>query len=297
MRTTSPRPPEPPTPGYPRRFSWKMRLFLSLFIFCIAYRSVTVLLPISQWCEEYAMAELPRPLPWSARRAELRADAPSGNHFPVLADCGKTAVAIVQFCNPWPSSETRDLIESPLDLVRFVAAWLHSRVLFLERLVAIYEQWGMFAPVVDQTRIHTRARLFYDDGSEIVIRQRAEPADYTHYSHWFEEKILGYEYLVQERDSNSYGYCNMLASRHLHNSDGAQLVAIVLFTVRVELAPPGADAMAHYKEQMRRTATPPRLPGYFRSDASRAASVQVRPDFYAFDVASWQGLPLNDDLP
>ena len=33
----------------------------------------------------------------------------------------------------------------------------------------------MFAPTVDKEKVHVRARLFYSDGSDRIVRQNTEP--------------------------------------------------------------------------------------------------------------------------
>ncbi len=151
---------------------------------------------------------------------------------------------------------------------------------------------------LDKSLTQVRARLFYDDGSEIIVHQGAEPADFTHGGHaLFEERVLSYEVYTQNSDLNSEGYCNLLAHRHAHNANGAKLLWITLFCVQVDMPAPGDDALAHYQKQNRLTVTPPRLAGTFRSDRSRAVSEQVLPDRYEFDVARGKGRPLIDDTP
>ena len=48
----------------------------------------------------------------------------------------------------------------------------------------------MFSPNVSRRKTMTRARLFYADGSERIVRIHGDPVDLNAYSHWNEEKVL-----------------------------------------------------------------------------------------------------------
>ena len=100
--------------------------------------------------------------------------------------------------------------------------------------------------------------------------------------------------MIADDKQQCCAYCKLLAQRHPVNAKGASLVKIVLFQVEVILAPPGADAMAHYQEQNRLTANPPLIPGTFHTDAKRA-STQVRGDLYEFDPVTGKGCLLESD--
>jgi hypothetical protein len=275
--------------GYPRRFSWKMRFFVTVFVFCLSYRCFAVLFPMSDWCRAYAVDELPPPLPSPAERYVLNAKAGPGDLYPVLTACLRTAQAVGHYLVPWPAPETRKRIKSPLDAVKCGACWLYGRVLFVERLCGLHENWDLYAPSVDTFIYHTRARLCFSDGSDIVLKQHAEPEDFTHFGHWFEERIVNYEYLVADDFSQSWAYCKLLAQRHPQNAQGAKLVRVVLFQVVVALVPPGGNAIAHYWWQNRLTASPPLSPGTFHSNRKRTISGQVFPDFFEFDVIKESG--------
>ena len=286
-----------PPPDYPRRFSWKMRLFLSGLLFCMIYSCVSLHLPMTQWRNDYGIETLPLPLPTQAERMALREAANADNPHPVLAAYMATAVSLRDYWNPWPSPAARDQMSTPLHGVQYAACWLDSRIKFLESLVGARQKWEMFAPSVVKFITHARAWLFYDDGSEIRLKQIAEPEDFTHGGHGLlEERILSYEVSTQYDESNSWGYCNLLAHRHPTNSKGAKLVYIVLYFVGVELPDPEADALAWYQEQNRLSAWPPRLAGKFRSDSEHAA-YWVYPDYYAFDAVSRQGGFIDDNIP
>jgi hypothetical protein len=228
----------------------------------------------------------------------LREAASADNPQPVLAACLATVVSLRNFWIPWPGPETRAQIATPLDGVKFAACWVDARVKFLECLVGTRQKWEMFAPSVDKSLTQVRARLFYDDDSEMIVHQGAEPPDLTHGGHGlFEERILSYEVYTQNDLLKSAGYCNLLAHRHPRNANGAKLVCIVLFCVWVDMPEPGVDALAHYQEQNRRIVTAPRLPGWYRSDSSRAVSWQVLPDYYMYDAVKGVGWPIDDDSP
>jgi hypothetical protein len=252
---------------------------------------------MSDWCTKYAVDELPPPPPSPADRVALRADAGPDNPYPVADAWLRAARSMVDYLNPWPSAKTRAQIQTPLDGVKCAACWLFGRVEFLERLAGLTERWDLYAPSVDKFIVPIRVRLSYSDGSEIVLRQRAEPADFTHFTHWFEEKIVNYEYLVAEKNPEyCWGYCNLLAHQHARNPAGASLVRIVLFRVYVELVPPGNDALVHYQEQNRLTQSPPRSPNGYGSDRKLAAA-HVLPDFYEFDPLTKTGWQLEPDNP
>jgi hypothetical protein len=275
-----------------KRFDWKMRLFLGLVLFCMVYRCVGQVLPMYDWGVALGVQRLPRPLPTPAEKEALR--TVSGTPDPVLAEYGAVACALADYCNPWPDHATREHIHSPLDGVEYAASWVDARIGFLECLVGVRQRWQMFAPSLDKAISHVRARLFYDDDTETIVHQLAEPADFTRGGHsWFEERILSHEVYTQMDASRSWGYCNLLAHRHARNASGAKLVYITLFCVWVMLPEPGVDAQAHYEQQNRLTASPPRLVGSFRSDSSRAASGQVWPDYFGFDVATGTGSMLG----
>jgi hypothetical protein len=250
-----------------------------------------------EWCAQFGIEELPPPLPSPAERSALRANVGPDNPAPVRAAWLRTAGSMVDYLKPWPSSETRAKIESPLDGVKSVACWIHGRLLFVERLAGVTEDWNLYAPGVRTAIGHVRARLTFSDGTDAVLLLSAEPADYTHFNHWFEDKINNYDGMVMYGDAQScWGYCNQLAHRYAQNPSGAALVRIVLFKVALRLAPPGVDAKAHYLEQHRLTLSPPRNPMGYGSDQTRAAA-QVLPDFYEFDPLTKAGWMLDSGAP
>jgi hypothetical protein len=273
-----------------------MRLFLTVFIFCLSYRCFAMLFPMSNWCRAYAVQELPPPLPSPAERQDLHAKAGPGNRYPVLMACLSTARGLGDYVVPWPGAETRQRVQSPLDGVKCGACWLYGRVLFVERLCGLNEHWELYAPSIDNLIFHTRARLCFNDGSDIVVKQHSEPEDFTHFGHRFEERIVNYEYMVADDFQLCWAYCKLLAQRHPQNAQGAELVRVVLFQVLVVLVPPGDDAMAHYRSQNRLTRSPPLRPGTYYSDR-KGASSQVFPDFYEFDPLNEEGWWLSSKMP
>ena len=121
---------------------------------------------------------------------------------------------------------------------------------------------GRWFPKCVHKKATTCARLFYADGSDLVLRQTTEPEDYRHYWHWFQDKRGNYEGAAEPgNDEGCFGYSNLLLHRYSHNASGSPLVKIVLFRVVVKYPRPGVEPMAHYAEQNRLTATPPPLAG------------------------------------
>jgi hypothetical protein len=281
---------------YPKRFSWPMRLFLSVLLFCMIYRSFAVLFPMEPWYEEYAVEPLPAPLPTAAERMKLLADANTDNPHPLRDRYGHTAISLLNFFVPWPGAETREQIESPLDAAKVAACWLDSRLDFLERLLAVQEQWAMFSEGIDHEKHHARARLYFDDGSTTVVRLRAEPEDLTQYRHWFEERVINHEGQVPSSIRAAHGYCNLVAHRDVRGPKGARLVKIVVFKVEVRLAPPGVDARAHYQMQNHLVGNRPELAGDFRLETNLAGKL-ILPDYYEFDVDTRQGRWLGGQSP
>ncbi len=124
-----------PTSPYPRRFSWKMRFFLSGLLFCMIESCVGLLLPMTQWRGVYGVEYLPLPLPTPAQQKALSETASADNPDPVLAAYMATLVSLVDYLNPWPGPETREQITTLLDGVKYAACWVDARVKFLECLV------------------------------------------------------------------------------------------------------------------------------------------------------------------
>ncbi len=280
-------------PPYQRRFGWGMRLFLTFMVFWMCFRCLAVLLPMSLWSRRYQLATLPKPLPTAAERAALWQNAAADKALdPVVFACLESAVDVLKFCNPKPNSATLERIKTPLDGVLYTAVWLNSRLDFLERLAGVHEEWIMFAPNVPIETVFLRARLIFDDDTEIVVRQLSEPADLTKGGHgWLEERVTNHEYWAYEFSSSCWGYCNLLAHRHPLSDKGVPLKWIVLLYAATDRAPPGADALAHYQEQNRLTATPPRIPNTYRSQTIKGETTQIH-DFYLYTVKTRGGKQL-----
>jgi hypothetical protein len=312
-------PPARQPPPYPRRFGWPMRLFLTLFLAAITYRCFAIFFPIERWTDQFEVRRYPQRLSTLAELGEKAGEASDENPHPVLDDLLGTADSVWDYWKPWPRAETRPKIKTWGDGAKATACWVHWRLGFVEHLCAIDEGWPMFSPSLATAKYHTRARLFYADDSEVVLRQTTEPDDYRRYSHWFHDKRGNYERAADDDwEDACYGYCHFLLHRYGRNDAGSKLVKVVLFQVRVELPWPDADPEAHYAEQNRLTASPPRLPGQYRSDPARPAALvigagagvtggraaranaklwapQVLPDFYEFDAAARKGHLLKDE--
>jgi hypothetical protein len=266
-----------PPQDYPRRFGWPMRIFLGVFLFCLTFRCAAVVLPLAEWHPYYGIRELPPPLPplLASAKANPGKDAEAPVTWADLAD----------FFNPWPEAATLKRVQSPWDACKRGMTWLNGKIRLAECVCAVNEQWGMYAPDVATSKMHCRARLIYSDDSERIIKQQAEPADFTQYGHWIQERVINYECEVVKDAKQRKGFCNMLANRFPTNAAGARLQKIVLIYVQVTLVTPGDDPMEHYQYQNELTQTPPRRPG---THASLYSTNEVW-DSYVYDVATGRG--------
>jgi hypothetical protein len=257
------------------RFSWPMRVFLFLLLFNIAFRSLSVLYPWADWVEPLEMDRMPRRLPTQEEIAELAAKTDTTEGFdPVAEDIFRAFDGLWDFARPWPGRATRAQLHEPSDWGAWSLVWVCSRFAFVESVIGFDQEWAMFSPNVSKRRWLTRARLTYADASEIVVRQTADPEDLTHYSHWFQEKVLDYELHVKDavgHNSDCNGYCNLLAHRHRANAAGAPLVKISLFEILYRYPSPDDDAIAFLRAQT----GPP--------------ADQVYPVYFIYDVASREG--------
>jgi hypothetical protein len=255
-----------------------MRIFLSVLLFDIAFRSLSVLVPWAAWADELGMRTLPKRLSTRAERARLAARATPEHPDPVAEDVAEALDSVWEFGKPWPGPAGLAKVRSWEGRGKFAFCWLCSRLEFAENLLGFNQEWPMFSPNVSRRRYLARARLTFADGSERVVRSHADPEDLTRYAHWFEEKVLDHELKVREGAGSAdecFGYCNLLAHRYRRNEGGAGLVTIALFQVRYDYTPPGVEARAYLRQQ---TGPPPD---------------QVYPDFYLYDVAARDGKTLQ----
>lgn len=263
-------------PPFPTRFGWGMRLFLSLLLFHMVFRSFSVCYPWGDWADELDMDSKPRlRLPTRAEWADLPSEPGDGIDETRSERVWRAADSLWDFWRPWPEASARAKIHTRLDGGKWALAWLSSRMEFVENLVGVNEEWPMFSPSVGKFKQVPRGRLVYADGSERIVRGRCDPDDLTRYSHWFDEKILDYELAVRPggegRAADNRGYCNLLAHRHAVNDAGSPLVTVYLFMVRYDFPPPGEDA----REWLLARTGPP--------------AKHVLADFFEYDVATRDG--------
>jgi len=314
--------PPAPAPAAPR-FSWPMRIFLTLLVFEIVFRSACVLVPWKDWESGlqmeyqydpddggYTWQPWPRRPPTRAEAADLAAAASPDRPYPVADRFGESLDSLARFLSPWPTERTLAAGNSPDDLGKYVLTWLNRRMSFGESLIALDERWVMFSPGASKEKDLTRARLVFADGAEEVVRQHADPEDLTWYFRWNQEKVLDYE--MQAKDDASHaeecaGYCNVVAHQHPHNAAGAPLAAIYLFRVHYDYPPPQTS---DFREYLRERSGPPRYVRELRSGAATAVGLAaplagpepwltvaplvaetgwVGPDFYRFDAAEGTG--------
>jgi hypothetical protein len=281
-----------------------MRIFLTFIVFDMCFRSVTVVLPWRDWAKELKVETAPVRFPTRAEIANFPVKPTDEHPDPLGDDIRKTLRSVRSFYNPWPGEKTRAKITDLRSGGKYAAVWLITRLDLLESTVGINEEWPMFSPSVSQSRWIARARVIYEDGSERLVRQLADPEDLTHYSHWFQEKKLDYELKVRHKwnDQDEYygddecnGWCNLLAHRYARNEAGSPVWRVVIYDVKYRYPPPGADAAAYLREQMRLTRhltreeylanlpeLPPRSERHLRLVRS-ALPDQVYADYFEYD--------------
>jgi hypothetical protein len=276
-----------PTPERPWRFSWPLRLVIGFVLFEMTFQSLTVLVPWEKWAEELGVDDLPKTMP---PRQEFSAKA------------GESMRSLSEYLVPWPSAEVQPRLTTWEARGKFAFVWLATRLDFYENLVGLDEHWTMFSPGVSNAKTISRARLIFADGSEQLVRPAMDPVDLTHFEHWFEGKVIAHEMKVRdERYRPCLGWCNLLAHRYGHNEAGSPLWRIVLYEVRYNYPPPGADAQAFLHDQMRKTrhlstaeyrdnfrAKVREGMEHLRLDAD-ALPTQVSPDYFEYDLATGKG--------
>jgi len=257
--------------------------------FSILYQSA-----LPEWADELEMRTLPVRFATAAERQQLAEQATPEHPNPVRTSTLKTLTSLRDFLAPWPAPQTRKHLDTPAAWGKYTLVWMVSRLGLFERLIGFDNRWYMFSPTVGKDNTFPRARLFYADGSEQIVRIHGDPIDLNAYSHWNEDKIVNYERVItseSEREDECFAWCNLLSHRRGRNASGARLVKIRLFEVTYKLAPPGVDPHAWYERQM--LLTPDRIPpGTTGPDAN--AKWQTGLDFYEFDAAEHKGWQLKN---
>jgi hypothetical protein len=249
-----------------------MRLFLTLLLFDIVFRSFSVCFPWAEWGSELEIRLMPARL---ATRAELEERAARGEDASRLDDMEAAFASVARFFNPFPEQRTREKLTTNKARLKYTLTWLSSRWDLVENVLGYNEEWPMFSPNVSRVKHVARATLYYGDHSTCEVRIHGDPEDLTRYSHWNEEKVLDHELKVkEERPDECFGYCNLLAHRYPRNDSGAALVKIRLRMVTYYLPKPEEDARARLAEQ------------------SGPPEDQQGDDFYEYDVKTREGRSL-----
>ncbi len=271
-----------------------MRLFLGFLLFDMTFRSFSVLYPWTEWAAELEMRQLPLRFATLDERQRLARKATPEKPNPVREDDREALASLGEFLLPWPSAQTAQHLDSPRAWGKYTLTFLASRLELFENLVGFNNEWPMFSPNVSRRKYLTRARLFYADGSERIVRTHADPIDLNAYAHWNEEKVLDHELKVRDSVSNElecFAWCNLLSHRYRRNAHDSPLVKICLFEVKYDLAPPGVDYRAWYMEQMR--LTPDHLPSE-PPGPDEDTEWHTYADYYEFNVASHTGRRLKE---
>ncbi len=141
--------------------------------------------------------------------------------------------------------------------VKYSLAWTLTRCQWCEAILNIDQEWPMFSPNVSSKKYPARARLFYEDGTELTVRQRSDPEDLTAYFRWGPGKYLGYDRGVADNSGSRWyacpGWANYLSHRHPFNENGSPLKEIQFYQVRYDFPPPLEDAREFLSGQMEKT--------------------------------------------
>jgi hypothetical protein len=266
-------PPAPAPAPPPPRFSWPMRLLLGLLVFDMVFHSLAVLTPYLSWCKELGVAHLPDRLPTREERARLRAASDEDAPDPAAERVWESADDVWRFWRPWPGAESRRRIDGAAGYGKFYFCWATTRLGFLEQLVRAPQRWTMFSPNVGRWDNVVRARLVYEDGSAVTLRNPAEPQSAARYEslRFLSEKKLQYATKLEYDEDCRLGYCNLLAHRHPDNA-GSPLVQVQLVIVSYAYPPPGVRDRA----------------AFLRAQDEPDGEELLRP-FYEYDVASRRG--------
>jgi hypothetical protein len=232
----------------PPRFRWPMRLLLSLVLFDMVFHSFASLTGYHLLLGELGLEHFPKALPSHAEIERLSSEE-TDNPSPVLRRFGESFAAVAAYLNPWPSETVRPHLQSWPDKGTYLLCWIASRLDFYESLIGTTQHWLMYSPSVVSEYTLPRMRLLFADGSTRDVRQAADPPDLTHYSHWFQEKTLDYEYRVLDRLDSRLGYCNLLAHQYRTSETGAPLTTIYLYAVTYRFPAPDEDAAAVLRAQ------------------------------------------------
>jgi hypothetical protein len=237
--------PATPDGEAPPRFRWPMRIFLSFLIFDMVFHSLAVLTPYRDWLrDDFKLDRLPKRLPTLEEIGKLEEETGPAQPSSVSESILDSFDSVWEFLKPWPDRETRKKLTTWDNKGKFVLCWLTSRLDFLENVVGIPQRWTMFSPNAHKGATVARIRLQFEDGSLKDVRLHADPEDLTHYSHWFEEKILDYELKVHHDYDSRLGYCNYLKHQFKQNQRGSPLEKIYIYKIKYRYPDPDEDAAA-----------------------------------------------------
>lgn len=232
----------------PPRFSWPMRLFLGFLLFLIVPHSVMALFPYRDWMVALGAPMFPRSLTSFMEYQDL-ANA-EGDRSLAAERFWVTMDSTWDYWRPWPDAEVRKKLSSWEDYGMFALGWIGSRCDYVEHLLGIQEHWTMFSPSVSDGVGIPRARLFFEDGSSLVVRAVMDPEDITHFSRWLRQKRMDNEKYVFTDSEYRRGYYNFLQHAYQKNQAGSPLDRIYLYNVQYEFPGPGVDLMEAFQAQI-----------------------------------------------
>jgi len=230
-----------------------MRVFLVAYLFYMVFSCVfTSVASVLDWSEHYGIETSPLPLPTDAELARIRAQTDRGLYASESERYRASLYSLAQFFVPgWSSTPLRNM-SSISDYLSAPLVWIESRMFFVGEAIGVTQKWIMFSPNFPTEYALPRYTLFFEDGTQTVIRAECDPpADLLEpvYPFWFNEKRLRACYGFLSYESIRVGYFNYLRHAHPTSPSGSPLAEIHAHRVVYKFLPIGADAVTWYTEQ------------------------------------------------
>jgi hypothetical protein len=209
----------------------------------MVFHSLASLTPYRDWLEDdWKLDRLPRRLPTLEEIGELENKVGPDNPAPVSDRFLASLDSVWVYFKPWPDKETRRKLTTWEEKSKFALAWLTSRLDFFEALAGTPQHWTMFSPNAAKRAFVARSVLVFQDGTRQEVRLTADPPDLTHYSHWFQEKVLDYELKVHNDWDSRFGYCNYLKHLYKQNMKASPLEKIFIYKIKYRYPDPDENA-------------------------------------------------------
>src|SRR5262249_2251935 len=147
---------------YPTRFSWPMRIFLSVFLAFLVFRTTSVLYPWRKWAEKLKVSRNPGTAPPSrGEQAGILPDPDRGGRAALREPWFKSLDSLWLYARPWPGPDERTNLQSGTDFLKWYLIFANSRLGFIENAIGFDQEWPMYSPSVGTETTIPRARLIY----------------------------------------------------------------------------------------------------------------------------------------